>query len=121
MGIAHAGNDDDDGRAATGYRNGKRISIRLVTVGWTEVELATARAFRDMQAAAAEDGVDLVVRSGFRSHDKQRQLYERWRAGRGNLAAKPGYSNHQAGSALDIVMNEASFPWLTRHARAFGF
>src|SRR5687768_11621346 len=92
-GVAHA----EDTRVVMGYRNGKRIKLRVAEIGWAEADLATARAFRKMQAAAAADGLELQVWSGFRTHERQAELYARWRAGYGNPAAKPGYSNHQSG------------------------
>lgn len=116
--LAHA----DASRVVMGYRNGKRIKLRVVEIGWAEAELATARAFRAMQRAAAEDGLELQVWSGFRTHERQAELYARWRAGHGNPAAKPGYSNHQSGRALDLVIRDEQIAtWLAANARRFGF
>jgi len=92
-----------------------------VQIGWSEVELKTARAFLAMRDAAAVDGVDLTIRSGWRTYEQQAWLYEAWRMGIGNKAAKPGYSNHQAGRALDIYLDAPSFAWLEQHGRCFGF
>ena len=45
-----------------------------------------------------------------------------WRAKEGNLAAKPGFSNHQSGSALDIALvYDGAYAWLKKHAQRFGF
>ena len=108
---------------ATGYRSGKRVKLELVQIGWAEVELKTARAFLLMREAAAADGVDLDIRSGWRSYERQQWLYRAWRLGIGNQAARPGYSNHQAGRALDIYLddNNATLAWLTQNGRRFGF
>lgn len=43
-----------------------------------------------------------VVAVGFRSYDEQARLYDLWRAGKGNLAAKPGESAHNYGLAIDV-------------------
>ncbi|MEE2915739.1 MAG: hypothetical protein VYB32_01555 [Pseudomonadota bacterium] len=43
-----------------------------------------------------------VVSSGLRTIDEQRKLYERYLAGKGPLAAKPGTSDHERGLAVDI-------------------
>ena len=111
-----------DSRKVTGYINGKPTTLRVVRIGWAEVEHATARAFLDMQEAAARDGIELEIWSGYRSHDRQAALYARWRAGRGNRAARPGHSRHQSGHALDLVIHDAdTLAWLNRHARGFGF
>lgn len=117
FGIAHA----DDVRVERGYKNGRPLRIRVVTIGWADVELGTAKAFRKMEAAAAKDGVSLHIRSGFRSHERQHMLYEAWRAGWGNKAARPGYSNHQSGRALDISMDDGVAAWMSAHAKRFGF
>lgn len=112
----------DDVRVETGYRRGKKIKIRVVSIGWADVEIATAKAFRQMEEAAAEDGIELGIRSGFRSHARQQWLYRAFRAGYGNPAERPGYSSHQDGRALDLVIyDEATHAWLTAHAKRFGF
>ena len=43
-----------------------------------------------------------VITSSTRTFDEQRVLYERYIAGKGPLAAKPGHSDHENSSALDI-------------------
>ena len=117
FGIAHA----EPVRVERGYKNGRPMRIRVVTIGWADVEISTARAFRKMEAAAAKDGVDLSIRSGFRSHERQHMLYRAWREGWGNKAARPGFSNHQSGRALDIDMDGAVAAWMSRNAKKFGF
>jgi zinc D-Ala-D-Ala carboxypeptidase len=109
-------------RAALGYRKGRPIRLELVTVGWAEVEVKTARAFLAMQAAAGEAGVELWIRSGFRSHEHQAWLYRAFRQGFGNRAARPGHSNHQSGRALDLRISEpGTLAWLDENARRYGF
>lgn len=117
-GVARA----EDSRVEIGYRKGRALKLRLVTIGWAEVEIATARAYLQMEAAAEADGIALGIRSGFRSHERQMWLYEAYRAGWGNLAARPGYSNHQAGRALDLYIDDPrTLAWLGTHARRYGF
>lgn len=113
--------DPSTARPAPGYRRGKLRALRVVTIGWAEVELDTARAFARMHAAAARAGVTLVIRSGFRSHEHQEWLYRAYRAGVGNLAARPGFSNHQSGRAIDLYIDDAIGTWLGQNARRFGF
>jgi D-alanyl-D-alanine carboxypeptidase len=109
-------------RTATGWAHGRKKKIQLVEVGGHELEAKTARAFREMAKAAAKDGITVAIRSGFRSHDKQKELYERFRRGWGHLAAKPGYSNHQSGKAVDIYIREyAVYEWLKKNAAKYGF
>jgi LAS superfamily LD-carboxypeptidase LdcB len=110
-----------DARRVTGYVYGRRIPLSVVEIGWAEVEVKTAAAFLEMQQAASDEGVSLTIYSGFRTHESQIALYQRWREGRGNLAARPGHSRHQSGQALDLALDEATYLWLTKRAREFGF
>jgi LAS superfamily LD-carboxypeptidase LdcB len=78
-----------------------------------------------MQAAAARAGVNLSATSGFRTMSEQQELYRRYQAGTGNLAARPGYSNHQNGIAMDIGgvggRGTRADQWLRANAGRFGF
>ena len=106
----------------TGYKRGRAFKLRLVAVDWTYMEARTARAFSEMKAAAADAGIELSIRSGFRTHERQQWLYAAWRAGYGNRAARPGFSKHESGSALDLtVYDSATRGWLTANAQRFGF
>jgi LAS superfamily LD-carboxypeptidase LdcB len=107
--------------SAVGYVQGKKIKLAVVDVGGVAVEERTANAFLAMAAAAAEDGIELELTSGFRTNERQAELYKEYRDG-GVLAAKPGYSNHQSGRAVDInVWNWTVFEWLDAHAATYGF
>jgi D-alanyl-D-alanine carboxypeptidase len=109
-------------RTAVGYRKGRPRKISVVTLGWSDVEVRTAKAFLAMRQAAQEAGIELWIRSGFRSHEQQLMFYQAWREGWGNRAARPGHSNHQSGRALDIYIGDPGiFQWLERNARRFGF
>jgi hypothetical protein len=111
-----------DPRGTSGYRNGRRSPIDIVTVSGAEVEVQTAQAFMAMRAAAAERGIDLWIQSGFRTRAEQAVLYRAWRKGHGNKAARPGHSNHQSGRALDIaVFSPGALYWLGNNASRFGF
>jgi LAS superfamily LD-carboxypeptidase LdcB len=111
-----------DARPATGYVEGQKTTIKIVDVDGKDVETHTAKAFRQMQKAAHKAGVKLAIRSGFRSFKKQAELYKDYRKGRGNLAAPPGYSNHESGRALDLyVTDHHAYDWLREHAAIYGF
>ncbi len=100
------------------YQNGRHLGkIDVVEIDGEKVAAKTARAWTELKAAAARDGVRLVLNSGFRTHAEQQSLYRSYQNGTGNLAAYPGYSNHQHGQALDIdVTSDAAYDWM--HARA---
>jgi hypothetical protein len=77
-----------------------------------------ALAFDRMAAAAAHDGVALLVVSGFRSNAEQARLFAahpdpRW-------VAPPGKSLHRLGTELDLGPASA-YGWLAAHASAFHF
>jgi LAS superfamily LD-carboxypeptidase LdcB len=111
-----------EARTATGYREGEKLKIKVVDVGGAEVEAKTAIAFRAMAKAARKAGLSLAIRSGFRTHKKQTKLYEQYQKGEGNLAARPGFSNHESGRALDLVITDYEvFSWLQGHAATYGF
>ena len=63
---------------------------------------------RAMFAAAARDGVGMVLASGYRSYATQAATYNGYVAARGQAdadtaSARPGYSEHQTGWAFDIA------------------
>jgi D-alanyl-D-alanine carboxypeptidase len=97
-----------------------------------------ARAWRRMRDAALADDIALDAISGYRSHDYQLGIFAR-KLARGQtmpqilaVNAAPGYSEHHAGTALDIGTRgeppaeesfEATpaFSWLGDRAGEFGF
>ncbi|MBK8264380.1 MAG: D-alanyl-D-alanine carboxypeptidase family protein [Nannocystis sp.] len=109
----------------TGYVKGVPYEITVVTVDGKPVEVATADAYLAMRAAAAADGVGIKVVSGFRTNAEQQYLYNCYincNCNNCNLAAKPGYSNHQSGHALDLNSSAAGVgAWLMANGAAFGF
>jgi hypothetical protein len=77
-----------------------------------------ALAFDRLAAAAAADGVQLVISSGFRSDAEQAVLFARnpdpkW-------VAPPGTSLHRNGTELDLGPASA-YPWLAANAPRFHF
>ena len=114
------------GKRVTAYVNGQARSITVVPVGGGEYMRAdAARAFVAMQAAARRAGISIGATSGFRTMAEQQDLYRRYLNGTGNLAARPGYSNHQNGIAMDISgvggRGTAADRWLRANAARFGF
>lgn len=74
-----------------------------------------------MRDAAAADGVQLrfnSAKSGFRTPEDQAALYRRYGSPR---AVPPGWSNHQDGHAIDLVMTADVKTWMTDRAGEFGF
>ena len=110
---------------ATAYRRGKAFAICITRVNGKWVEVNTARSFLRMKAAARKASVTINVVSGFRTMAEQRYLYNCYKTKKcngGNLAAAPGYSNHQSGAALDLnTGGRGVYNWLAKHGKAYGF
>jgi len=97
-----------------------------------------ADALEKMFAAAKNDGIKLIARSGFRSYQTQKIVFDREVAEVGYdkailAVAKPGTSEHQTGLTMDITANSVNQQlvekfgetkegkWLRDHAHEFGF
>ena len=89
-------------------------------------------AFGQMAGAAANDGLNIYVVSGFRSYNTQNTLYNNYvnRDGQeraDTYSARPGHSEHQSGLAADINMVDDDFEytaegkWLNDNAYKYGF
>ena len=110
------------------------------------LQTEAANAFLAMQAAAARDGVDVRMQSGYRSVKYQTTLYNNKtqyyrnkglseadaRAKAAAIVNPPGYSEHNCGLAADMnspehtsldtgFENTAAFRWLCEHAVEYGF
>ena len=93
----------------------------------------TAKAALDeMFAAAKEEGLNLFIRSGFRSYATQKQLYNNYVKRDGvaeadRYSARPGHSEHQSGLGFDINKADSSFEgtpeaiWLAANCHKYGF
>ena len=111
-----------------------------------QLDARAAQPLRDMIAAARADGCQLVLSSGYRSYERQEELFAMMivdylnlgysygdaYAATKNLRNIPGTSEHQTGLAADIVAadywtmddgyaetDEAK--WLVEHAADYGF
>ena len=110
------------------------------------LQTEAADAFLAMQAAAAKDGVDVRMQSGYRSAAYQKNLYDKKTRyyrdkGLSEAAARekaativnpPGCSEHNCGLAADLnspehtaldtgFANTAAFRWLCENAAQYGF
>ncbi len=110
-----------------GYIAGKQVVVQLASIGDGKSLYAPAAAnFNAMKAAARVDGVSLVVNTAFRDMAFQQRLYAKYLSGQGNLAAKPGYSTHQAGLSVDVSTmgkgkDSVVYKWLAANAGRYGF
>ena len=97
----------------------------------------TACAFDKMATAAKQAGVTITVTSGFRTIARQEYFwncYQTKQCNNGNLAARPGTSNHGRGIALDLNTNcgtqtgakpscggSSVYQWLYNNGHKYGF
>jgi D-alanyl-D-alanine carboxypeptidase len=98
----------------------------------------TAFDWRAMKKAAFDEGVELLMVSGYRSVADQAEIIRRKLSSGLDIAAilavnaAPGFSQHHTGRAIDIATRgsrplleefeqTAAFIWLKEHARSFGF
>ena len=89
-------------------------------------------AFNEMKNAAANDGINIFVISGFRSYNYQNTLYNKYATRDGYAAAdtysaRPGHSEHQTGLAADLNAIDDNLDqtpegkWLYNNAWKYGF
>ena len=115
------------------------VPADLVTVAGKEVAGVVVPDLQALLAAAGEAGVGLTLTSGFRSLEYQRSVHDRAVERDGfevaeSLSARPGYSEHQTGLAVDFgsrsrpecaVQDCYQFTpeaaWLAENAGTFGF
>ncbi|MCG2623657.1 M15 family metallopeptidase [Arthrobacter sp. I2-34] len=114
------------------------VPSSLVRVTGLKVRSEAADAFKRLARAAKADGVTVTLVSGYRSYAQQESLYNDYvrqygQATADTLSARPGFSEHQTGLAVDIGNPNgacalaacfASTPagrWAADHADEYGF
>lgn len=97
-----------------------------------KVRKETYEAFKRMANAAKKENIDLFILSGFRTYKYQESLFTRSVSNKGiehanKYVARPGTSQHQLGTAVDInsvedsFVNTKEYAWLRENAEKFGF
>lgn len=113
------------------------MAYTYTTINGQRVEKNVAAAFQKLRAAFKKKfGLDLLVSSGTRTRAEQQRLRDLYLAGKGNLAAPPGYSNHEESGprgprALDVRDSGSDYGvtrkgttranWLKANAAKHGF
>lgn len=123
----------------THYKYNDCASAALVDIGnGIKVHHKCNEAFKEMQAAAAKEGLNIYIVSGFRSEKYQITVFKRKFADKNfpteeefksrlAFSAPSGYSEHHTGLAIDINSTSQSFAntreyeWLQEHANEYGF
>lgn len=90
-------------------------------------------AFKEMSDAATKEGYGIIINSAYRSYQDQQDLSDLYLKYYGQeyvdkYVAKPGYSEHQTGLALDvgsksvnIFANSKEYQWMQDNAYKYGF
>lgn len=89
-------------------------------------------ALKQLQAGAKAAGYNIPLRSGFRSYNTQKTLYNRYVSQYGQaltdtFSARPGHSEHQTGLAFDVGAvndnygNTPAGKWLAANCYKYGF
>ena len=88
--------------------------------GKHRVEEAAAVALNALLSVARDAGFKLRVNSAFRSYREQARVFRS--AKERGRAARPGHSEHQLGTAIDLRLpSSAAIAWLADHAFEHGF
>ena len=122
------------------YAEVKPSELVAITPG-IELQRDAADALVAMRSAAADDGVDLVVLSGYRSIALQKHLFfdvksarNQTASERARVSAPPGFSEHATGFAIDLgdgsqpganlsqsFEQTAAFSWLKANGARYQF
>lgn len=135
--IACATGTNDLGIESLAYFNGTQTPIRLCAIpnirqssnsdGYIHVNSRVSGAYFALgQRYYQQNGTYLTATQSFRSMAQQEYFwncYQTKACNNGNVAAQPGYSNHQGGLAVDFNVgdwNSSISVWFTSNLSAFG-
>lgn len=107
----------------------------LVSLDGVQVRESTKTAFEEMRRAAKADGRSIRVVSGYRTVEYQQGLYNRYLASDSKenvdrYSARPGYSEHHTGYAIDLFgsqdglrnfVNTPEYTWVKENCYKYGF
>lgn len=107
----------------------------LVTTYGATISAKAADAFNSMYLAATQAGQGFSVTSSYRSYSLQVATYSYWvsvsgQDGADTYSARPGYSEHQTGFAVDVATggcaldcfgSTTQYAWLQANAADYGF
>ena len=91
-----------------------------------------SEAFKEMQSAARENGLNIYISSGYRSFYSQKSIYNRYVSRDGKkladtYSARPGHSEHQSGLSIDLNTITQAFGrtkegrWVAENCHKYGF
>ena len=88
--------------------------------------------FKEMVDAANKEGIEFLADTAYRSYDTQESIYnnyayEHTKKETDKYAARPGYSEHELGTAIDvsnvwyIEEGDEEYNWIKKNAWKYGF
>ncbi len=109
---------------------GPKLLVNIVGFGgeMEQITVDSLDAYMKLKDAADQENIQLSINSAFRTFQRQADLRRLFETGQGNLAARPGASNHQHGQAFDLNTrhnvfdgSDKIYEWLKRNAPSHGF
>lgn len=114
--------------------NLQKISLEYARSGMMLIDYAK-EAFEEMAKAAKKENLSIIATSSYRDYKYQVDLYNRYVKSDGKEAAdtysaRPGFSEHQTGLAVDIYNGKETytnfektkeFTWMQKNAHLYGF
>ena len=110
------------------------LSLDYSRDGDAKLVPVVAEAFIKMADAAKQDGLIIKARSAYRSYQDQQNLWDSYSKSYSKerlyaLVAKPGFSEHQTGLALDIMSSNGQatfittkeYAWMKENCYKYGF
>lgn len=95
--------------SSQGYTNGRLPASVLAPIKNGQLEKTAAAAWNAMNVEARARGLELLPngsKSSYRTYAQQVELHNLYEAGKGELAAEPGTSNHGWGVAVDLATQQ---------------
>ncbi len=103
--------------------------------GTISVKSEVYEAFKNMFNAAKKENITLIINSGYRTYESQKEVYDYYKNMNGEeyadgYAARPDFSEHQTGLSIDVITygtagkdfdKTDAFKWLQKHAHEYGF
>lgn len=117
------------------YLNKDYKPYDLVIVDNTKLSNIAKNAFYELKNAAKKENLNIIAISGYRSYSYQEVLYNKYLTVDGKekadtYSARPGFSEHQTGLAVDVSNGKTSymnfentneFIWMNNNAHKYGF
>jgi hypothetical protein len=109
---------------------GPKLLVNIVGFGaeMEQITLDSLDPYLKLKDAAESENITISINSAFRTYQRQAALRRLYEKGQGNLAAKPGHSNHQHGQAFDLNTrhnvfdgSDKVYEWLKANAPKHGF